>query len=118
MKKHLTHPSMTWGLVALLLTAAGVALYGPTPGEAQRSLRQSSLALTSVLSTAATASFQTLAADLTISVAGYGASATGATSYVGPVMGNVISTLNLTATKNILFGVLGKYDHTGTSSST
>lgn len=63
-----------------------------------------------------TTSVQALAGDLTVA-AGYGSSTATAPVYAAGVMGNLISTTNMTATQNILGGVIGKYDLTGTNSS-
>ena len=62
-------------------------------------------------------SLQALAVEALISRPGVGSSTSASPAYLGPIMGNFRSSQNLSATRNILFGVLGKYDHTGTSSS-
>ena len=63
-----------------------------------------------------TTSVQSVAGDLTLA-AGYGSSTATAPVYAAGVMGNAISTANMTATQNIIAGVIGKYDLTGTNSS-
>lgn len=60
---------------------------------------------------------QCLAGDLTLA-AGYGSSTSTAPVYAAAVMGNVLGSATMTATANIIAGVIGKYSHTGTSSST
>ena len=60
---------------------------------------------------------QCLAGDMDLA-AGYGSSTSTAPVYAAAIMGNVIGTANLTATANIIAAVIGKYSHTGTSSST
>ena len=69
-----------------------------------------------------TTSFQCVAADLGMS-AGAGSSTNGSPSYMAAIMGNVIvgttaTDVNLTATRSIVAGVIGKYDHVGTNAST
>jgi len=63
-----------------------------------------------------TGSVQAAAGDLTLG-AGYGSSTATAPVYAAGLMGNVLGT-NLTATANILGGVIGKYDISGTNAST
>lgn len=60
---------------------------------------------------------QCLAGDLTLA-AGYGSSTSTAPVYCAAVMGNVLGSAALTGTANIIAAVIGKYSHTGTSSST
>ena len=60
---------------------------------------------------------QCLAGDLTFA-AGYGSSTSTAPVYGAAIMGNVLGSAALTGTANIIAAVIGKYSHTGTSSST
>ena len=60
---------------------------------------------------------QCLAGDMDLA-AGYGSSTSTAPVYAAAIMGNVIGSAALTATANIIAAVIGKYSHTGTSSST
>ena len=69
-----------------------------------------------------TTSMQCIAADLGLA-AGAGSSTSASPSYMAAVMGNVIvgttaTAVNLTATRSIVAGVVGKYDHVGTNAST
>ena len=66
-------------------------------------------------------SMQCVAGDLGLA-AGAGSSTAGSPGYMAAIMGNVIvgspgSAVNLTATHNIVAGVIGKYDHVGTNAS-
>ena len=67
-------------------------------------------------------SMQCVAADLGMS-AGAGSSTSASPSYMAAMMGGVIvgtptTAVNLTATRSIVAGVIGKYDHVGTNAST
>lgn len=62
-----------------------------------------------------TTSVQAVAGDLTLA-AGYGTSISTAPVYAAGVMGNVLGS-NLTASQNMIAGVIGKYDITGTNAS-
>ena len=69
-----------------------------------------------------TLSMQCIAADLGLA-AGVGSSTAGSPKYLAAMMGNVVtgttsSNVNLSGTQNIVAGVVGKYDHVGTNSST
>ena len=60
---------------------------------------------------------QAVSGDLNLA-AGAGTSVATDHAYLAGVMGNAIRTGNLTATKNTVAGVVGKYDITGTNAST
>ena len=64
----------------------------------------------------AAASFQLLAADLTLAP-GAGTSDAGDSSFLGAAMGNILGS-NLTKTHNYVGGVIGHYSVTGTNAST
>lgn len=63
-----------------------------------------------------TSSVQAVMADMTLAAA-FGSSTAATPAYGAAVMGNLLSTATLSATKNILAGVIGKADMTGTISS-
>lgn len=76
--------------------------------------------------TGASSAIQCVAADLTV-VAAYGSSTSTAPVYCAPIMGNLIAgvaaigdntAVNLSATANMMAGVIGKYSHVGTNAST
>src|SRR3990167_11375594 len=50
--------------------------------------------------------------------AGFGSSTNGTPAYGAAIMGNIIGSANVTGTDNILAGVIGKWDLTGTISAT
>lgn len=62
-------------------------------------------------------SLQAIAGDLNLA-AGAGTSDANDSAYLAGVMGNVLRDGNLTDNKNIVAGVIGKYDITGTDAST
>lgn len=66
---------------------------------------------------APTASYQPVAGDLNLTATA-GSSTAATPAYLAGVMGNVIpGSVNLSATDNIIAGVVGKIDHTGTNAS-
>ena len=69
----------------------------------------------STASYADAASEQAISGDLNVA-AGAGTSTAGASAYLAGVMGNVLGA-NLTDTNNIVAGLVGKYDVTGTNAS-
>ena len=62
-------------------------------------------------------SFQGLAVDFRPTAA-FGSSTNASPVYGGAIMGNFITAASITATDNMLFGVCGKWDDTGTNSAT